>query len=388
MSLFKKKKLDKEPGMLTGGTILEPGAPDSASVVSYRSTPKTPSVNPSATSTQTATTNRKMPGKIDFAKNYDNWIISPILNDIYEKEIKIPTIQLKEYRLQSSTLWEQMKYFAYIFSQAPDRVGKDLRSVLGDNFVSEIAEGVQIIYDKAYSVVRNVLEGLRFDTPDFDKQSSKDPYEGLYNAIPTRFEYTFPLYTKDMKRKYSSFSDTYSTDGKGALAEFAENKFGVWNATANSTARVLVEPGIYTEKTQFYNFGQNLENISFSFPLLNTVSQDQINENYQFLFLILFQNSMFRKDRAAYIPPCLYEVLVPGIRYMKYAYISEIQIDFLGTRRMIEVDSGIGIFKTIIPEAYNVRLTINGMHEEAGNFLIRAESDTIDNIATRDVINY
>jgi hypothetical protein len=97
---------------------------------------------------------------------------------------------------------------------------------------------------------------------------------------------------------------------------------------------------------------------------------------------------MFRKDRAAYIPPCLYEVLVPGIRYMKYAYISEIQIDFLGTRRMIEVDSGIGIFKTIIPEAYNVRLTINGMHEEAGNFLIRAESDTIDNIATRDVINY
>lgn len=182
-----------------------------------------------------------------------------------------------------------------------------------------------------------------------------------------------------MRSKSASYSDTYSGDGKG-LIETGVNALKDFTETHAQGYRGLVEPGLYIEKTQFYNFDRNQESISFSFPLLNTMSPEQISENYQILFLLLYQNSMFRKDRSAYVPPCIYEVLIPNTRYMKYAYISMLSVEFLGTRRVIEINAPAfptgNKFKTIIPEAYKVNMTITGLHDEVGNFLEKSDRET------------
>jgi hypothetical protein len=245
----------------------------------------------------------------------------------------------------------------------------------------------QEVIDFTFSEAKKMIGDLKIDTPDMDRAGSKDPYEGIYSPTETGFEYTFPYYTSLLKSKSSSFSEGYSGDGKGALPTFIDSVISRGGETNPSLgSRALVEPGIFIEKTQFYQFKQNGgESISFSFPLLNTISQEQINENYQFLFLLIYQNTMYRKDRSAFIPPCIYEVLVPGMRYMKWAHISRLVIDFIGTRRMIEVDSGIGTFKTIVPEAYNVNITVTGLHEEAGNFLIRSSANNFSEIEIRDM---
>ncbi len=400
MGLFQTKTLDKPDNMISAGVILTPSVLTSSSQETYTQAPNGPAINPPAARSvtpQNATT--KIPGRnINFVENYKNWCVSPVLNNIYKQEIKLPIIRFKEYRLLTSTLWEQAKYFAFIYATAPGRLAQDVSNFFGPgdfpadgvgppapNPIVRSLEKTQETIDTAFGRAKEMVESLDIKTPDFERASDEDPYEGIYSPEKTGFEYTFPYYTSLLKSKDSKFGDTYSGDGKGALPTFLDSMLSKADSPSYG-ARALVEPGVFIEKTQFYQFKQDGgESISFSFPLLNTISQEQINENYQFLFLLIYQNTMYRKDRSAFIPPCIYEVLVPGTRYMKWAHISRLGIDFIGTRRMIEVDSGIGVFKTIVPEAYNVNITVTGLHEEAGNFLIRSSANNFSEIKIRDM---
>jgi hypothetical protein len=397
MGLFQTKTLDKPDNMISAGVILTPSVLTSSSQETYTRAPNRPAINPPAPQSvtpQNATT--KIPGRnINFVENYKNWCVSPVLNNIYKQEIKLPIIRFKEYRLLTSTLWEQAKYFAFIYATAPGRLAEDVSNFLGPgdegnadaepNYIVEGLNKTQEAIDTAFGRAKELVESFDIKTPDFERASDEDPYEGIYSPEKTGFEYTFPYYTSFLKSKDSRFGDTYSGDGKGALPTFLDSILSKADSPSYG-ARALVEPGVFIEKTQFYQFKQDGgESISFSFPLLNTISQEQINENYQFLFLLIYQNTMYRKDRSAFIPPCIYEVLVPGTRYMKWAHISRLSIDFIGTRRMIEVDSGIGVFKTIVPEAYNVNITVTGLHEEAGNFLIRSSANNFSEIKIRDM---
>jgi len=399
MGLFQTKTLEKPENMISAGIILTPSVLTSSSQETYTPASNGPSMRPAADKpviSQNAPT--KIPGKnINFVENYKNWCVSPVLNNIYKQEIKLPIIHFKEYRLLTSTLWEQAKYFAFIAATAPGRLAEDVSNFFGSgdlnlgppepNYIVEGLNKTQEVIDSTFSEAKKMIGDLKIDTPDMDRAGSKDPYEGIYSPTETGFEYTFPYYTSLLKSKSSSFSEGYSGDGKGALPTFIDSLISRGGkANPSLGIRALVEPGVFIEKTQFYQFAQNGgESISFSFPLLNTISQEQINENYQFLFLLIYQNTMYRKDRSAFIPPCIYEVLVPGMRYMKWAHISRLSVDFIGTRRMIEVDSGIGTFKTIVPEAYNVNITVTGLHEEAGNFLIRSSANNFSEIKIRDM---
>jgi len=67
---------------------------------------------------------------------------------------------------------------------------------------------------------------------------------------------------------------------------------------------------------------------------------------------------------------------------MPYAYISNLSIKFLGNRREMEFDvpimsegvdggtsNNIGNIRTVIPDAYELSLTITGLNEETRNFI-------------------
>lgn len=393
MGLFIKKILPKPENMISAGIILEPSVLTSTSQEQFTPARKGPSTEAASNKSvipENAPTS--IPSKnINFVENYKNWCVSPVLNNIYKQEIKLPIIHFKEYRLLTSTLWEQVKYFTFLAATVPGRLAGDVERFTEGKLSKSIVEGLnktQETIDSTFSAAKSALEKLNIDTPDMARASSDDPYDGLYSPEETGFKYTFPYYTSLLKEKRSSYADSYSGDGKGKLPTFLDSTITEYSERRDpgKGARALVEPGIFIEKTQFYNFGRDNESISFSFPLLNTISQEQINENYQFLFLLIYQNTMYRKDRSAFIPPCIYEVLVPGTRYIKWAHISRLSVDFIGTRRMIEVDSGIGVFKTIVPEAYNVSITVEGLHEEAGNFLIRAAAGDFSDIKIRDII--
>ena len=203
MGLFQTKTLEKPDNMISAGVILTPSVLTSSSQEPYARSSNGPAINPTAPQSvtpQNATT--KIPGRtINFVENYKNWCVSPVLNNIYKQEIKLPIIRFKEYRLLTSTLWEQAKYFTFIAATAPGRLADDVRGFLGseesseDNYIVKGLEAAQEAIDTKFSQAKEMVGSLNINTPDFDRASDEDPYEGIYSPEKTGFEYTFPYYT-------------------------------------------------------------------------------------------------------------------------------------------------------------------------------------------------
>jgi hypothetical protein len=165
------------------------------------------------------------------------------------------------------------------------------------------------------------------------------------------------------------------TMGLGALVS-AGAKTAEQLAYGLSTSMNFMEPGIYIEKPQFYSFAAGGDTVSFSFPLINTgwATFEDVQRNWQLIYMLVYQNRPNRKSRDLIEPPCLYEVMIPGIKYMPYAFISALQVDFMGSRRSYYVNvpnstGGSSRIQTIIPDAYMVSISLRGLIAESRNFL-------------------
>jgi hypothetical protein len=136
----------------------------------------------------------------------------------------------------------------------------------------------------------------------------------------------------------------------------------------NNVLGTVTEPGAFLLKPKFYNPSSSSQSVTFSFPLLNTISEDLIERNYKLSWLLLFQNSVRLIDRGAYIPPCIYEVTIPGYTYMKFGFVQSIGLEFIGTRRVMQVDG----VETIIPEAYKITMTLSQLTTDVAEFFDKA----------------
>ena len=124
--------------------------------------------------------------------------------------------------------------------------------------------------------------------------------------------------------------------------------------------------------------GDQGKDVTIKFPLLNTGTADSISANWQLLFGLIYQNKPGRVTRSIIDMPVIYEVNIPGNTFMPYAYISELTVNFLGARRLMPLNvpvppagesQGTTTIQAIIPDAYEVTITLTGMNEETRNFM-------------------
>jgi hypothetical protein len=98
--------------------------------------------------------------------------------------------------------------------------------------------------------------------------------------------------------------------------------------------------------------------------------------------LLDYQNRPNRRSRDLIDPSCLYEVTIPGVKYMPYAYVSSLKVNYLGARRHMRLEvpimGGQTTIDTIVPDAYEVTLTLTGLIGETRNFLMAALTDKQD----------
>jgi hypothetical protein len=253
-----------------------------------------------------------------------------------------------------------------------------------DNLNSLIGGGVGFLRDK-FDVNLN-LDSLN--------SQYLEPYEGLYITEDTKFYYRFPYLVNNWNEVRNNFSDTpqqnlHQAGGPaGSFYRFASDDLPnlAYTVTANVNFNA---PGIYIEKPKFYNFGQEGENIIFKFPLINTGWSNyyDVLRNWQLLFMLAYQNRPNRRSRDLIDPPVIYEITIPGIKYFPYAYIENMRVAFLGSVRkmLIEVPYGEGgtrVIETIIPEAYDVTITMRTLTKESQNFLYSMIEDKFNIITT------
>ena len=230
-----------------------------------------------------------------------------------------------------------------------------------------ISKGAQVLKDGVTDIVdllkaKEVLPG------------SLKPYQGLYIRQPTGFKYILPYFKNVKKGISNSFSTTDSGmlagNWVGSLSKKVSDKVDEFVKTA-----LFTSPGAYIEQPKFFNIGEEGPTYEVTFHLINTINKDDVQKHYDFLFLLAFQNLPYRKDLARLRLPCIYSFTLPGEIFLPYAYIKSMTVDFVGNRRILNslrhpLNNSIMTPGTVVPDVYEVTLTITGLNADMGNFMV------------------
>lgn len=120
-------------------------------------------------------------------------------------------------------------------------------------------------------------------------------------------------------------------------------------------------PGSYMETPKFYEYSSANEGpLEVSFVLANTINDDY-DKNYKLIKRLTEINRPKRINSIAMEPPRIYQVKVPGHRFIRWAYCSSFGVEFLGTKRNID-----GI---IVPEGYMISMAFQSLTVEVSNFM-------------------
>lgn len=228
-------------------------------------------------------------------------------------------------------------------------------------------------------------------------QDSKQFYESLYSdATAPEDDFYFPYFENTARSISNSWGDTFQNGYGGAsvgagVDAIARNYIGTISelktlaptedafneALAITSSKNLgigeklkgvssalsqgSSPGSYIESPKFYDYASAQEGaLRVTFTLSNTINSD-FDKNYQLIKKLIEINKPKRNDAISVDPPRIYRVKLYGYRYMPWAYVNALDIEMLGTKRMIN--------DIIIPEAYNISIGFQPLTIEVSNFL-------------------
>ena len=305
----------------------------------------------------------------------------------------VPRLVLKEKRIKTNST---ISNFAYSVNTITDiaKSGGKIASAFGnklgnsENVITQttgaavgaagavISKTATVIEDTGNALLNAVVE----DYEKFGDNSVLTPYNGLYRLEKTGFKYILPY----MEDSYRDVQTSLGEENQENAASFAAGKASDIAATG-AGALFALRPGVYIEEAKQFAMTQTGRTIKISFPLLNTGSYEEITRNWQLIYGLVYQNRPGRITKTLVDIPVMYEAHIEGMLYMPYSYITGISVDFLGNRRTMNVnmpvigssDGGAGETRkinTVIPDAFNVSITLQGLNDETRNFLYESIS--------------
>ena len=240
------------------------------------------------------------------------------------------------------------------------------------------------------------------DDPSFLTQDYLSWYKGLYITEKTGWKFVLPYFEDYGQGVGNSWGSDSSSSGANVLTTGVAAAMGEANTAIRNLVGGLLNTstGAYIENSQFYQYAQSGESITIRFPLINTgaATYDDVVKHWQFIFLLLYNNKPERINRNLIEPPPIYETTIPGVQYMPFSYIKTISIDYKGARRTMKINVPVTAgnslsnanfnttIETIIPEAYDIKITLQGLVADSKNFmysLIQDQSVNVSDIANR-----
>jgi len=201
------------------------------------------------------------------------------------------------------------------------------------------------------------------------------PYRNLYLCLNSGFRYYLPYFENEMRGVNNNWGEPANIS-QNPLAEWFDKGFSAFNVFAGGAELMLSteKRGYYFEQTKAFNYPTDGETLNIRFPLINTNTWEDVVKNWHFIFLLLYQNQPSRNDISIIEPPAIYEVEIPNMRYIPYAYIEKLAIAYKGVRRNMKIpilkNGKPDEIETIIPEAWDVSITLRGLTSEPSNFNI------------------
>ena len=270
----------------------------------------------------------------------------------------------------------------------------------------------------------NILSPTHFGTINKKGATSANPgldfYKRLYGTSTepiTRF--SFPFFSDNIRGFTSEFSDSFSPISQrgakvlggeflqglggagesivGGAAALANAVTNIGDASDNSGGKSFVDkvyktavntsndvfskllnkdvnlgkqtvgaPGTYIETPQFYQYSNTDNGLELSFALSNTLNDDAKDQNHKFITDFTRMNRPYRTGPIGMTFPAIYNVVIPGQRYIMWASLESFNVGLLGMRRRIKLPNG---GSRVIPEAYSCQFTFKSLTIEAANFM-------------------
>ena len=352
----------------------------------------------------------KIKGLIDVINNFD-WTTTPSRAGAGQ-DFKVPSVRIQEFEMNRLSVINSIRYQLEAFSsivgdnadaylrtieafksasaaivpQSSSTAGTNAGVVAGNallkitNSFGTAADAVGV--DNLSLFVKDATSGFTSVLASLGSRNESDVnsqwlsmLNGLYTLTSTQFEYIFPYmenHAMDASPRFASFDSVL----KGGISK------GIASAVSNLTqgdllsAPELSQPGVYIEQPQLMDISSSSSSdITVTFPLLNTLSYEGAVKNYQLLWLLAFQNKPYRESKTVVSPAKVYRVYIPGTKYMHFAHISNLNVDFLGVRRTVRmpmptVAGTPGQVNVVMPDAYKVSITFKSLTTDMGNLMI------------------
>ena len=316
--------------------------------------------------------------KIIDVRNDFVWSISPKRGALQH----IPSVYLVERSQQANSLISSALYYITTFlkktgldgatplvSDAKDKVLTSIISILDGTLGSDTGKGFDDTIKRLQSKIDKLITNKE-DTALLNTDTLKS-YIGIYLTKKTGFNYVLPYFGNNSYSITSSWAQ--QAQNESVIAKGFNTMMNVADEVVSSLN--ILQPGTFIEKPKYFQYPSEGESISVTFPLLNTYNPSNnalpYQQNYELLWILAYQNKPYRTSFSRILPPKIYTLTIPGVKYMPYCYISNMSIDFQGTVRNLDVTLPTGqSIKTPIPEAYSVTITFTGLLADIGNMMV------------------
>ena len=202
------------------------------------------------------------------------------------------------------------------------------------------------------SLKRKISSDVTDENSVYDQSPWLEPYRNLYITKDTGWEFILPYFENYQGSTQNNFSGDPTNPLLGLIKGVTD---GVMNF--NEAVNAIESPMNYSfqERAKFYNYPTDGEEFSFGFPLINTGSLtfDDVVRNWQLVFLLLYNNKPARQTKSIIEPPPVYEVRIPGVKFLPFCYITSINVEFQGSRRELDLTIPVET-RQITPQSNNI----------------------------------
>lgn len=263
------------------------------------------------------------------------------------------------------------------------------------NFSDMLKSGLDTVNDTANGFINAMLKKLLSSDAqklvaanNLSQSTALAPYKYLYITQETGKKYRFPLASQSSS--FTPLKNSWGNTDKlpGFLQKAMDGALDTMEAVSKFTnfATNIIDfqggggndIGNVREMAKSYTYAANGDIVTVNFTLYNTTKIDAWKDNYRFLFLFYLRNLPMRTDFASFIPPLLYDVLVPGVKQLPVCAVENLQIKPLGLTRLLTCENFLASagkqqgnpMAVNVPEAWEVTITFRSLIANSMNLMI------------------
>jgi hypothetical protein len=298
----------------------------------------------------------------------------------------VPYLYMIERKLTNDVMMQQLAYNLVASYELGNQLTKEAFVTIEKSLSEDEKDEIRQQNERARAAQVKNNKIITKAVKDKGMFNLEDPYTGLYNLEDTGWVYTLPYFSEgnhDIGGNWGLPSEGESggimsnitnaaTEALGNLATDVNKITSALGSLSGSTS--IVRPGTYIEQAKQYNFSPQGASYSLTFNLYNTGKIQDVIDNWELCFALMYNLLPNRRTKTVFDPPPLYEIYIPGVRRSPVSYIKGMRVSFLGATRLMDLDlptssGGRDKIRTIVPDAYSIQIDIEDVLPESKNFM-------------------